>query len=532
MAREYKEYKYECLKGLQPAEFFYWFGEIAAIPRGSGNEQGMIEFLKEYAEERHFPYEIDAKGNVFMRVPATPGYEDQPPVLFQAHVDIVAAVDEGVDFDFARDSLKLRREGDEIYACGTTLGADNGVGVATMLALADTLADAEADTPTDKTEKAHPPLELLFTVEEETGLHGIRQFDCSKIKARRMINMDCGDSHLLCVSTAGAIAGKIEKTYEMSPVGAGETFLEIRLFGGLGGHAGMVANKNRACAINNTGELIVSIFAAGEQARLCALASKGKAVCKEAWALLAVDKDKAAAIRQIMEKRFALIKGIYNEYDPDLSLTISEVDDKEAARALGSQNSEKESLRALGSQGSEKDGLRALDPQNSEKIGRLLSLIHTGQYRNDTVNFATVITSCSIQETWLKENGEFFLRYSVRSSSNPDKELLHEKFVFIAGMLGMELKEYDRYSGWPPRQHSDFAAKFSKAYAELFAEPLTVQRTHGCVETGVIVEQIPDMDAVGYAPTSTGAHTTSEHLFINEVAPYWEVIKKVMAQKE
>lgn len=133
---EYK-YKYDCLKGLEPAEFFYWFGEITAIPRASGNEQGMIEFVKKYAEERGYPYEVDAKGNVFMEIPATPGYEDQPMVLFQSHMDVVPAVEENVKFDFAADPIQLRREGEAIYACGTTLGADNGVGVATMLALAE-----------------------------------------------------------------------------------------------------------------------------------------------------------------------------------------------------------------------------------------------------------------------------------------------------------------------------------------------------------------------------------------------------------
>ena len=489
------EYKYDVLKGLEPAEFFYWFGEITAIPRESGNEAGMIEFMKNFAEERGFAYDIDEAGNVFMKVPATEGYEDQPAVLFQAHMDVVAAVDEGVDFNYDTDPIQMQRIGDEIYACGTTLGADNGVGVATMLALADGRFGEEIP---------HPPLELLFTVEEEIGLIGSRKFDCSKIKARRMINMDCGDSHLLCTSTAGKIAGKIEKTYEMKPLAEGAKLFEIRLYGGLGGHSGMMINKNRACAINNMGELIVSIFEAGLTAELCSFESIGKSICKESKAVIAVTEADADAVKAALEERFRLIKLIYNPYDPDLMMDVQEA---------GGQT-------------------QALSAAETEKIGRIMSLIRTGQHRNDTINYATVISSGTVHKAYFTNDGQFMLDYSTRSSSDADQELMFEKYVFMAKMLGMELKEYDRYSGWPERQDSTFIPKFANAYRELFGKEMCVQKTHGCVEAGVIVGAIPDMDAAGYAPTATGAHTTREHLFINEVMPYWEVMKKVMGTKE
>lgn len=491
------DYKYDCLKDLEPAEFFYWFGEITAIPRESGNERGMIEFLKNYAIKRDYKYEIDDMGNVFMGIPSSPGYEDQPSVLFQSHIDIVAAVEDNVDFNFNKDSIKLRIKDNSIYAQGTTLGADNGVGIATMLALADGLYSPVIP---------HPPLEFLFTVEEETGLKGVRQFDFNKIRSRRMINMDCGDSHLLCISTAGNIAGKIEKKYELSDIKKDKILLEIKLFGGLGGHSGMVANKNRACARNNMGELIVSIFEKGEEAELCYIESHGKAVCTEIKTIIAVDSKKTNQIKKILEKRFGLIKSIYNAYDPDLSISIKESDEKQI----------KKSLKA----------------DETEKIGRILSLIRTGQYRNDTVNYETVISSGGVHQASFNQNGEFILQYSTRSSINADQELLFEKYVFIAKMLGMDLIEFDRYSGWSSMENSKFIPKFSKAYKELYNKDIKIQKTHGCVEIGEIVNNVEGMDAVGYAPTSTGAHTASEHLFIDEVKPYWEVIKKVMAEKE
>lgn len=489
------EYKYDVLKGLEPAEFFYWFGEITAIPRESGNEAGMIEFLKDFAQKRGFACDVDEAGNVFMNIPATEGYEDQPAVLFQAHMDVVAAVDDGVEFNYDTDPIQMKRIGDEIYACGTTLGADNGVGIATMLAL----ADGRFGEPIP-----HPPLELLFTVEEEIGLIGSRKFDCSKIKARRMINMDCGDSHLLCTSTAGKIAGKIEKQYEMKKPAEDSTLLEIRLHGGLGGHSGMMINRNRACAINNMGELIVSIFEAGLSAELCTFESIGKSICKESKAVIAVAETDAEAVKDALEERFRLIKLIYNPYDPDLMMDIKNTEGADAV----------------------------LPAEDTEKIGRIMSLIRTGQHRNDTINYATVISSGTVHKAYFTNDGQFMLDYSTRSSSDADQELMFEKYVFMAKLLGMELKEYDRYSGWPERQDSTFIPKFANAYRELFDKEMCVQKTHGCVEAGVIVGAIPDMDAAGYAPTATGAHTTREHLFINEVMPYWEVMKKVMGTKE
>ena len=320
-----------------------------------------------------------------------------------------------------------------------------------------------------------------------------------------MINMDCGDSHLVCISTAGNIAGKIEKKYEMKPLGENEVLLEIKLFGGLGGHSGMVANKNRACARNTMGELIAGIFESGEKAGLCLMESEGKAVCTEVRAVIAVSSEKKGAVEQILKKRFDLIKVIYDAYDPDISMSVDDM-----------------------------DGIvmKKNNPEETEKIGRILSMLRTGQHRNDAENYETVISSGGIHQASFNQNGEFMLQYSTRSSSNADQELMFEKYKFTAKMLGMELKEYDRYSGWLARKSSDFVPKFVKAYKELYGEEIKVQKTHGCVEIGEIVNRIPDMDAAGYAPTSTGAHTAKEHLFISEVKPYWEVLKKVMAEKE
>ncbi|MBQ1228332.1 MAG: M20/M25/M40 family metallo-hydrolase, partial [Firmicutes bacterium] len=253
-------HKYEATKGLQPEPFFYWFGEVSACPRPSGNEKAMIEYIKAFAETRSLEYDVDEAGNVFVKVPGTAGYEDYPPFLIQGHMDIVPVKDAGVEFDFDTQPINLQLDEDKIYAPGTTLGADNGVAIATMLALGDTLAEEQIP---------HPPLELLFTVDEETGLNGIKRFDFSKIKARKMLNCDGGAPHRVTVCCGGSSQSKIEKEFETSAPDEGWKVLNISLTGGQGGHSAVMLNRGRACAANNMGELLTALMTDDIESRIC-----------------------------------------------------------------------------------------------------------------------------------------------------------------------------------------------------------------------------------------------------------------------
>ena len=180
------------LKGYAPESFFRWFEALCAIPHGSRNEKEITDFLEKFAKDRDYSFYRDEMHNLLVRVPASAGYEDQPPLLLQAHTDMVCVCDEGVEIDFRTQPITLEIQGDYLKGKGTTLGADDLTGVAFMLAVAE------------GTEIPHPPLELLFTAQEEVGLMGIRAFDKSQITAKRMINLDSGYSHVMCVCSAGA----------------------------------------------------------------------------------------------------------------------------------------------------------------------------------------------------------------------------------------------------------------------------------------------------------------------------------------
>ena len=466
---------YECLKGLEPADFFHWFGCIAKIPHGSFKEEKLVAFLADFAEKRGFAYETDQANNLLMRIPASKGYENQPPFLFQAHMDMIWRADR--PFDFETQPIDLQVIGNKLMAKGTTLGADNAVGLATMLALAD------GNYP-------HPELELLFTTAEEEGMAGIRAFDCGKLKARRMVNMDCGDSHVLCVSSAGSAVATAEKDYKTQAIPAGWQVWKLELSGGLGGHSGLAANKGRACGGNLLGDLLL-----GKDLMLCSAFGQDP-IMKEFQAVIATDGDIAA-----LQTRFAALKTICKDTDPDWQLTITP--------AVAET---------------------ALSVEASSDVVLALSTWRTGQVRADGNLQTVIITSSQLRQVELKD-GRLRLDLSVRSASDADRDLLLDRYQALFAKLGLQLQVGRRTSGWQEDPESNLRKQFAANHERLFGYPLELERVHGGVETGILLGKLPDMDAVGLAPTARGAHTTGEYLLIDQVMPYWQLLTAVLAEK-
>lgn len=478
----------EVLKDLQPQEFFKWFGEICKIPHGSYNEKQITEFLTKFAKERNIKYVVDKKGNVFMNIPASKGYENQPSILFQAHTDMVCVKDEGVEFDFEKDSIKLKIDGDKLTADRTTLGADNGVGVATMLAIADS------------NEILHPELEFLFTVEEEPGLFGIREFDMSLIKARRMINMDCGDSHVLAVSSLGTHSAIIKGKFNLINTDKDYIALKLSLFGGLGGHAGLMARRGRACAGHNMGILLSSIEEFSPC--LCTMESSG-AISKLCSAVIVVKSDLVDSVKNSLKEKFKGIYTIYERTDPDIDFSIEEI-----------QMPEKR--------------LSASDTQN---VANLLCTIKAGLNREDGIKNSTTITLTIFGGVKLK-NGAFEGAYIVRSSNDTDKENLYNYYKKMANIFGFTVTHKDIYSGWNEAKNSPFRDKCVSVHSKLFGYEPEFEAVQGGIETAIIKGAISDMDAVGFAPTARGAHTSHEYILLTETPDYWNWMLELLKEKE
>lgn len=467
---------FDCLHGLEPADFFHWFGQVLQIPHGSFKEEKLVDYLIDFAETRGFPWEKDPINNLLIRVPATSGYENQPVFLFQAHLDMVWRSE--APFDFENQPIPLQVQGNKLTAKGTTLGADNAVGIATMLAIAD------GSYP-------HPELELLFTAAEEVGMEGIRAFDYSRLKARRMVNMDCGDSHVLCVTSAGSVTGQVEKAFAPQPIPAGWQVWKLQLSGGLGGHSGIDANKGRACGGNLLGDLLL-----GCGIMLCS-AFGDSAIIKQCEAVVAFPDD----IREMLQKRFAELKTVYKDTDPDWQLEITPATAE-----------------------------TALNAQDSACVVLALSTLRTGQFRADGNLPDVIITSGQLRAFSLSD-GKLYLDFAVRSACDADQELLFARYQAILATWGLPLQHLRSTSGWQENPNSQLRKQFEATHEKLFGYAMEIERVHGGVEVGIILGKIPDMDAVGIAPTARGAHTTGEYLLIDEVAPYWQLLTAVLAQK-
>ena len=472
------------IEKLEPQAFFRWFAAISKIPHESTQEEKIKAFLVEFFESRNIPVETDGVGNVMAWLPATAGYEDQPAILFQAHMDMVCRKDEGVEFDFDNDPIELVIDGDKLRANGTTLGADNAVGVATMLAI--------ADDPTI----AHPALELLFTACEEQGMVGIKNFDFSKIKARRMINMDCGDSHVIAVCSAGKIQTEIHRQYALTAVSGDEKVLDIRIDGGLGGHSSLCADKNRCCCARAMGTLLSEI----PEIRLCSFRGVSP-IIKDCTAQIAVPAEKESQIKDALAAGFESIKKCYEVSDPDIKLTVTE--------------------------GSAEAGIAAGE---SKQLSQLLSKLKTS--RIELPDSDPDIVSLSILCEAVLKDGKLFVEVLMRSTENKEMEQIADFYKAEAAALGFDLQTVDSYPVWKEDPSSAFRAKFQKIHTKLYGEEMEIERVPGGIETVFVIKAIADMDPVGIAPTARGAHTTNEHLFISEVEPYWAIMKAVLADKE
>ena len=476
------------LSAYRPQAFFSWFEKISAIPRGSGKEQAIGEFLLRFARDRGFFAAGDAIGNIFMRVPASPGYEAEPVILLQAHLDMVWAKDPAVEFDFAAEPIRFRIQNGCLYGAGTSLGADNGVGIAFILAVAD------------DTSLQHPGLECLFTVQEEVGLVGIRNFDLSQITARRMVNTDCGFSHGMCVSSAGKEDYIVRRVFDRRPV-QGWAALELLVENGLGGHGGLMIHKGRACAVNVAGELL-HLLKRDMPVRLVSFDAPGGAIHPRSRCVLAVPAGAEARAAAQLLAGWEKLSGRYARSDPGVTVSVA------AARAES-----------------------ALSAEDSGKLIDLLYLIPTAALRHDGENTDFIVTSNGIGETCLAEDG-FTMRGRVRSALNCERDSVLEKLITVADLLGFAVEKAGGYDSWPPRSDSVLQRKLREAHRSLFGAEIEEEHIHGGIEVSCVMERYPDMDAVGISPTAEGCHTPDEHLYLDAVQPFWDLMVRFLAMKD
>lgn len=474
-------------ESYEPKNVLRYFEDICSIPHGSFNEQKLARYILDIAHAYNLESYQDSIGNLLIRKPASKGYENIPSFLMQGHMDMVLVKSEDCQIDLDNEPIKLKLNNDILYADKTSLGADNAVGLSNMLAVMTS------------DDIISPPLEFLFTVQEEAGLVGIRNFDMSKIMSQRMITMDCGDHDLMVTSSAGSVKAYISKNSSLEPL-RGITY-KILISGLLGGHSGIDMGKNRGSAIYILGRMLcrlndiipVNIVSINTSANI----SNIPVSCE---CIIAFDKNHADNAVNIIKNFTLNIKTEYEESEKTIKIDFDTV---------CVQEKEMISLK------------------NSIQIADLIMLFPYGVHNRSLYNLNWVTCSSLLTEI-ICENGFFVGKYAIRANSDEFKYSVLMKTKKICSLCGFKFEQMDDYPAWSIKHDSKLQKLALKTYEELYNSKLCFEPVHGGVEAGAISHAIPEMDIMGMAPKSRGAHTVKEHLYLDSVKLFWDFLTELL----
>ena len=464
----------QVIQGLEPSKVFYYFATIASIPHGSGNERALSRYIYELAQEKHWEAYLDDYNNVVIKKPASPGYEDTPALLMQAHLDMVCVKDDGVLHDFLTDPLELRRVGDFLYASGTSLGADNGIGVALLLAI--------LDTP----ELRHPPLEVLLTADEEAGMSGIRNFDGSRITAKHLLNMD-SKMDSLTVACAGGQRFTFHIPYRIVPSDAAKSVC-ICLDGLKGGHSGAEIGKNRGNACKLMARVLYDIMDSA-QVELVSFTADGKAnaIPSSAKAVVNVKGDLD------LDEKLAHWQRVFRQ-------ELAHEDDSVSLSLLSAESSH-----------------CALCKADAQRLLRCVLLTPCGALRREPSG--EVVYSNNLGAiSFGKETIDIFCLARSSLESLLQTEYLPQMFS-IADALMIDGKQGGGFPCWEYVEDSPLRELCKETYFELNKVYPEIISRHAGSECGHIMEKCPSLtDAVATGSKLYNMHTTDEHLDIPAVS--------------
>lgn len=477
------------VNGYEPKVVFKIFEDICAIPHGSGNEKGVADYIEAYAKERELFVLRDETGNVFVRKNATSGYEDTPAILLQGHMDMVCEKNSDSDHDFLRDGLKLSVRDGQLWADGTTLGADNGIAVAMMLALLDT--------------ENHPTIECLFTVEEETGLAGAQGFDCSIVTAKRMINLDSEEDHQITAGCAGGKRTEFTFNYAAVPSKDSDLFIEISVTGLSGGHSGAEIHCGKTNAIVLMGRLLSAAYAE-QKFKLVKINGGGKdnAIARECFATVAVsDEDALAKVKKAIIGESLRVRKEINKDDKELSVGIGRA-----------------------------EGEKYLDEKATENIIGFLAIIRTGVLKmsNQIAGLVEFSRNLGIAAT---EEDKIRFTLSTRSSIEAQLDLSIRELDALAALVGADCRHYARYPGWEFEPASLLREQYIEKFKFLFGKEPTVGVIHAGLECGILSSKMPGMDIISIGPNMYDIHSPGEHLDLASTERVWKAVLAVVSDK-
>lgn len=474
-------------KGYKPERALAFFEELCKIPHGSGNEEAIAKYIENFAKERNLFVIRDANNNVFIRKNASKGYENAPAYLLQGHTDMVCAKLTTSNHDFEKDALDLYMEDGWLRARGTTLGGDDGIAVAFMLAL----LDGEIEN--------HPTIECLFTVEEETGLGGAESFDYSVVTSKKMINLDSESEGEVCAGCAGGVRSKIDFVPELE-ASSGDV-ITLTIDGLFGGHSGVEINCGRANAILMAVNILSEIAKEQGLALISLIGGeKDNAIPRMCEAKFVVE-DSSKAITTI-EKLDEKIRYTLCEADAGLKISVDVESDVKSIETL-------------------KDGDKLLSLIGSLKIGVLSMSAHL----EGLVEFSRNLGVIEINR-----NGAY-ITYSSRSSKEEQIDLSISEVDALVTELSANVRHTGRYPGWDFLPESELRDTYIRKFKEIFGGDVQTVVIHAGLECGIIKSRIPDMDIISIGPNMRNIHTPDESLNLDSCDRLFTVLKAVLSEK-
>lgn len=476
---------HEALKGLEPESVWNHFGKISQIPRCSKHEEEIVEFVLKTAQELGLEAKKDETGNVVIKKPASPGYEDHNSICLQGHLDMVCEKNADVEHDFSKDPIKLRREDDYITAKGTTLGADNGIGIATLLAIAQAK------------DIKHPHLELLFTVDEETGLTGASKLSKDFIKSRKLINADSEELGTIYIGCAGGGDMTLKFTMGNKARVEGMSGAEITAKGLKGGHSGVDINLGRANAIKCLARVLYTI-ALKQKVMLVEIigGNKRNAIPREAKAkVLLEDVEKASDVIKKVEKD---LRGEFEGIEDEIEVQITSTEGKEA--------------------------------YSTDATDRVISLLYALPHGYLAFNpHITNLVDTSTNLATIKMDGDdIIIGNNTRSSMNSAMESVRDEIIAIAKLAGAEGEKSASYPSWKPNMNSELLALAKQIYKEKFDKEPEIKAIHAGLETAIIGQHFPGMDMISIGPKIEFPHSPDERLEIASVKTFWEYLLAIL----
>lgn len=476
------------IENIEPKLVWKHFDEIRKIPRCSKKEEKIREYIVDFAKKHNLEYKVDKSGNVVIIKPGSHGMEKKPIVILQGHMDMVCEKNSDVDFDFLKDPIKLKLKGDVLSADGTTLGADNGIGLAMSLTILE-----------DNNLK-HCPIEALFTIDEESGLTGAFALESDMLKGRILLNLDSEDFGIITVGCAGGGDSKITLSVKNQPINGSLESLAIKISGLRGGHSGVDIHEQRGNAIKL---LTRMLWKARDYYKYHITEIKGgdkhNAIPREAYAKISIDKSEKDNFISTLKSEEEEILEELKPIDPKFKVDFENIDKLKTTLSDDSQS-------------------------------RLLNLLHSLPHGvnkmsydiPDLVETSTNLASISINENFAIMN--MSTRSSIKSALQDFRDRIHA----TAELSGANVEEDKPYPGWKPNLDSNILKISQKIFKEIYGNDPKVEAIHAGLECGIIGEKFPGMDMISIGPTIKYPHSPEEQVHVRTVDKTYKYILKIL----